>query len=169
VHNGRPLAHWDGMHLVLDLDHIEEILRDRLTTVDTVERIELLAAGDALEVRAWLRWKGMASQVSIRLAELRLRSRLLGLRLRRLRVLGGMPVPMGVVEAIVGRIEDDAVTVFPGTGIIVLDLGRWLPAGLSMEIITVQSVGRELHVWLGRGRLESLPQPAPRALPPGHE
>jgi hypothetical protein len=155
------------MHLVLDLDHVEEILRRRLVEVENVEWVQLLAAGDGLDLRASLRWKGMGSQVSIRVGEIRLRDRFLGLRLSRLRILGGVPVPMGVVEAVAARLEDQPLTVFRGTGIIVVDLGRWLPAGLSLEVVTVQSIGRELHVWLGRGVLQSLPEAPKRALPPG--
>ena len=155
------------MHLVLDLDHVEEILRQRLMAVENVEAVQLLAAGDGLDVRAALRWKGVGSHISIRLGEIRLRGRFLGLRLSRLRVLGGVPVPMGVLESVVARLEDQPLTVFRGTGIIVVDLGRWLPEGVSLEIITVQSIGRELHVWLGRGILERLPGKVVGALPPG--
>ncbi len=163
----RPLARWDGLHLVLDLDHVEEILRQRLTSVENVEEVRVLAAGDGLDVHAALRWKGLASRVSIRLGEIRLRDRFLGLRLSRLRILGGVPVPMGVVEAIVERLKDQPLTVFRGTGIVVVDLGRWLPPGVSLEIITVQSIGREVHIWLGRGFLKSLPRPLVSALPSG--
>ena len=154
------------MHLVLDLDHVEGIVRQRLAEVENVESVQLLAAGDGLDLRASLRWKGMGSQVSIRVGEIRMRDRFLGLRLSRLRILGGVPVPMSLVEAIASRVKDQPLTVFRGTGIIVVDLGQWLPDGLSAEIVTVQSVGRELHVWLGRGFLTDLPQPPRKALPP---
>jgi len=155
------------MHLVLDLDHVEEILRQRLEAVENVDEVRMLAAGDGLDLHATLRWKGMTSRVSIRLGEIRMRGRFLGLRLSRLRILGGMPVPMSVVEATVARLEDQPLTVFRSTGIIVADLGEWLPRELSLEIVTVQSIGREIHIWLGRGFLKRLPRPAVRALPPG--
>jgi len=155
------------VHLVLGLDHVEEILRQRLAGVENVEAVHLLAAGDGLDLRASLRWKGLGSDVSLRVGEIRLRDRFLGLRLSRLRVLGGVPVPMGVVETIVARVKDQPLTVFRCTGIVVVDLGRWLPAGLSLEVVTVQSIGRELHVWLGRGALQSLPGPPLGALPSG--
>ncbi len=153
----RTLARWDGLHLVLDLVLVEEHLGRWLAGVDRIDGLALAAAGDAVEVSATLRWKGVRSRVAVELAELRLRHRHLGFRMRKLRVYGGLPVPRAAVEAILAGIDHDIVTVFRGRGIVVVDLRRWLPPELDLKIVTVQSTKGSLHLWFGAGGLRDLP------------
>ena len=153
----RTLARWDGLHLVLDLVLVEEHLVRLLADVERIEGIALAAAGDALNVSATVRWKGVRSRVALELAELRLRHRHLGFRMRKLRVYGGLPVPRAAVEAILEGIDHDLITVFRGQGIVVVDLRRWLPPELDLKIVTVQATESSLHLWFGAGGLRDLP------------
>jgi len=57
------------------------------------------------------------------------------------------------------------VTVFPGQGIVVVDLRRWLPEELSLQVLTVQGTARTLSVWVGSGSLSDLPTRGPKKLP----
>jgi hypothetical protein len=165
----RALARWDGLHLVLDLVLVEEYLARWLDGVDRIEGPALAAAGDAVEVSAPVRWKGVRSRVAVELAELRLRHRHLGFRMRKLRVYGGVPVPRAAVEAILAGIDSDMVTVFRGQGIVVVDLRRWLPPELDLKIVTVQATGNALHLWFGAGGLVDLPGRRQAALAAGAE
>jgi hypothetical protein len=170
----RSLARWDGLHLVLDLVLVEEHLVRLLADVEQIEGLALSAAGDALDVSATVKWKGVRSRVAVEIAELRLRHRHLGFRMRKLRVYGGVPVPRAAVEAILDGIDNELVTVFRGQGILVLDLRRWLPSELDLKIVTVQATESSLHLWFGAGGLRDLPghgrpslgagQPPPPAL-----
>jgi hypothetical protein len=153
----RSLARWDGLHLVLDLVLVEEHLVRLLAGVEQIDGLALAAAGDALDVSATVRWKGVRSRVALELAELRLRHRHLGFRMRKLRVYGGLPVPRAAVEAIIDGIDNDLITVFRGEGIIVVDLRRWLPPELDLKIVTVQATEGSLHLWFGAGGLRDLP------------
>jgi hypothetical protein len=153
----RTLARWDGLHLVLDLVLVEEHLARWLAGVERIDGLALAAAGDAVEVSATVRWKGVRSRVAVELAELRLRHRHLGFRMRKLRVYGGVPVPRAAVEAILDGIDNDLITVFRGQGIVVVDLRRWLPPELDLKIVTVQSTEGSLHLWFGAGGLRDLP------------
>jgi hypothetical protein len=153
----RTLARWDGLHLALDLVLLEEHLGRLLGSVDRIEDLALAAAGDAVNVSATMRWKGVRSRVAVELAELRLRHRHLGFRMRRLRVYGGVPVPRAAVEAILDSIDSDLITVFRGQGIVVIDLRRWLPRELDLSIVTVQATESSLHLWFGAGGLSDLP------------
>ncbi len=161
-----PLLRWDPTHLVVDLDRVEAVLARRLERIEQVESVRLAAAGDAVAVFATVLWKGMRLRASAQIAEIRLRRRHLGFRLRRIRGLG-VRLPRAAVVAILDALEDELLTVFRRAGIVVVDLGRWLPPEVDVTIATVQAFGRELHVWLGRGHVEQVPLPPGRALPPG--
>jgi hypothetical protein len=163
----RSLARWDGLHLVLDLVLLEEHLVRLLAGVDRIEGLALAAAGDALDVSATVKWKGVRSRVAVELAEIRLRHRHLGFRMRKLRVYGGLPVPRAAVEAILDGIDNDLITVFRGQGIVVIDLRRWLPPELDLKIVTVQATESSLHLWFGAGGLRDLPGRGPAALAAG--
>ena len=163
----RSLARWDGLHLVLDLVLVEEHLVRVLADVEQIEGVALAAAGDALDVSATVKWKGVRSRVALELAELRLRHRHLGFRMRKLRVYGGLPVPRGAVEAILAGIDNELITVFKGQGIVVVDLRRWLPPELDLKIVTVQATESSLHLWFGAGGLSDLPGRGQRALTAG--
>jgi hypothetical protein len=165
----RTLARWDGLHLVLDLVLVEEHLVRWLSGVERIDGIALSAAGDALDVSATVRWKGVRSRVAVELAELRLRHRHLGFRMRKLRVYGGVRVPRAAVEAILAGIDSDLITVFRGQGIVVVDLRRWLPPELDLKIVTVQATEGALHLWFGAGGLSDLPGRGRPALGAGHE
>ncbi|MCU0303256.1 MAG: hypothetical protein MUC56_04275 [Thermoanaerobaculales bacterium] len=163
----RTLARWDGLHLALDLVLLEDHLVRWVAGVDRVDGLALAGAGDALEVSATVRWKGVRSRVALELAELRLRHRHLGFRMRRLRVYGGVPVPRAAVEAILDGIDSDLISVFRGQGIVVVDLRRWLPPELDLKIVTVQATGSSLHIWFGAGGLSDIPGRSRPALTAG--
>lgn len=163
----RSLARWDGLHLVLDLVLVEEHLVRALAGVEQIEGLALAPAGDAVDVSATVKWKGVRSRVAVELAELRLRHRHLGFRMRRLRVYGGLPVPRAAVEAILAGIDNELITVFKGQGIVVVDLRRWLPSELDLKIVTVQATDGSLHLWFGAGGLRDLPGRARPALAAG--
>jgi len=133
--------------------------------VDELKELSLTGEGDAIRVTATVVWKGVRSRVAIDLAEIRLKHRHLGFRLRRPRVLGGVPVPMAALEAILRRAGGDLLSVFGGRGIVVADLRRWLPPELTLTVLTVQATDRSLHVWFGPGSLRDVPGHGRPALP----
>jgi hypothetical protein len=153
----RTLARWDGLHLVLDLVLVEEHLVRLLAGVDRIDGLALSAAGDAVDVSGTVKWKGVRSRVAVELAEIRLRHRHLGFRMRKLRVYGGVPVPRAAVEAILDGIDSDLITVYRGQGIVVVDLRRWLPPELDLKIVTVQATEGSIHLWFGAGGLRDVP------------
>lgn len=155
-----PLARWDGLHLVLDLPVVERHLNAVLARGPRIRDLELRGAGDAIGAELTATWKGMPARVALELAEIRLRHRHLGFRMRRIRALGGVPVPRLAVTLGLRALDSDLLRVLPGDGIVVVDLRRWLPAELDLCIVTVQATSRSLHVWFGPGRLEELPRRA---------
>jgi len=87
--------------------------------------------------------------------------------MRRLRALGGIPVPRSAVELALRAFDSPLLKVFSGHGIVVVDLREWLPEELMLEILTVQGTSRSLHIWFGSGGLRELPRKSPRLLPAG--
>lgn len=160
-----PLARWDGLHLVVDLELAARHLNRALAGSRQIRDLKLRGAGDALEAEATVVWKGVTTRVGVQLAEVRLRHRHLGFRLRKLRALGGIPVPRMAVELGLKALESPILTVFQGQGIVVIDLRRWLPVELDVRVVTLQATLRSLHVWLGPGRLSDLPGRGPGRLP----
>jgi hypothetical protein len=162
-----PLARWDGLHLVVDLELAERHLNRALSGSDRMRDLSLRGAGDALEAEVSVVWKGVAARVGLELAEIRLHHRHIGFRMRRLRALGGIPVPRAAVELALQALESPIMRVFSGDGIVVIDLRRWLPTQLEVNVVAVQATLRSLHVWFGPGRLEDLPGRGPARLPAG--
>jgi len=160
-----PLARWDGLHLVLDLALVERHLNQLLANNERLRDLRLTGRGDAIAAETTVVWKGVPARVGLELAEIRLRHRHLGLRMRRLRALGGISVPRVAVERALLALDRPFVTVFSGQGIVVADLRRWLPEELSLEVLTVQGTARTLSLWFGPGRLGDLPGRGPKRLP----
>lgn len=162
-----PLVSWDGLHLELDIGIVESHLRTWLCEREEIQYVGLEGAGDA--VRLWLSvvFKGVAVKLGVELAEIRMKRRHLGLRFRRVKVLGGVPVPRAVVEQLIEWLAPGMITVISGEGIVVVNLGRWIPSELELEILTVQASDRALHLWLGPGSLLDIPGAARPALSAG--
>jgi hypothetical protein len=152
---------------VVDLELAERHLNRALLGSDRMRDLHLRGAGDALEAEVSVVWKGVAARVSFELAEIRLHHRHIGFRMRRLRALGGIPVPRAAVELALQALESPIMRVFSGDGIVVIDLRRWLPTQLEVNVVTVQATLRSLHVWFGPGRLEDLSGRGPARLPAG--
>jgi len=161
-----PFARWDGLHLVLDLAAVERHLDALLATGGRIRNLRLRGAGDAIDVEATVVWKGVPARVRLELAEIRLRYRHLGFRMRRLRALGAVCVPRSAVAVALRAAGSPLLTVFPAPGIVVVDLRRWLPAELDLRVLTLQATARSLHCWFGAGALADLPGRSPRRLPP---
>jgi hypothetical protein len=162
-----PLARWDGLHLVFDLWLLESHLRRRVERSNRVDDLRLTGRGDSVGLSAAVTWKGIRSRVAVRVEEIRLRRRYLGFRLRKARVLGGVPVPLGAVEILIRELADDVATVFRGEGIVVLDFTRWIPRELELSVLTVQATDSALHLWLGPGVLLDMPRRPRPALTAG--
>jgi hypothetical protein len=162
-----PLLRWDGLHLVIHMPSLGRHLARALEATEQVSEVVLEGHGDALRVIATVVWKGLSSRVAVDVAEIRMKRRFVGFRLRRPRVLGGMPVPRSAVLAIVRAAGPEELTVFGGDGIVVFDLRKWLPPELDLSVLTVQATNRSMHLWFGAGALEDLPAPKRTALPAG--
>lgn len=161
------LVRWDGLHLVFDLGLLERHLQRRVERSERVDDLRLTGEGDAICLSARVVWKGLRTKVAVNVEEIRLRKRHLGFRLRKARVLGGMPVPVGAVEILVREVADDVATVFRGEGIVVLDLRQWIPPELELSVLTVQATEETLHLWFGPGVLRDLPRRSRPALTAG--
>ena len=151
----------------MDLERAEHHVGRALAGSDRMRDLRLRGAGDALEAEVTVLWKGVAARVGLELAEIRLHHRHIGFRMRRLRALGGVPVPRAAVEVALQSLDSPILRVFRGDGIVVIDLRRWLPTQLEVNVVTVQATLRSLHVWFGPGRLDELPGRGPARLPSG--
>jgi hypothetical protein len=160
-----PLARWNGLHLVLDLKLVEGHLNRLLESAEAIGDLRLRGEGDAVVAQVEVLWKGVRARVGLDLAEIRLRHRHVGFRMRRLRALGGVPVPRGAVEIALNALESSLIKVFRGHGIVVIDLRQWLPMELDLEVLTVQATARSIHLWFGPGHLLELPDQGPHRLP----
>jgi hypothetical protein len=155
--------------LALDLDRIEKLLNEFLSTREELRDLSLRGEGDALAAEVTVVWRGVPARVGLEVAEIRVRHRHIGFRMRKIRVLGGVPVPRTAVSLSIQALDNPILSVFPGDGIVVVDLRQWLPEELIVEVLTVQGTSRSLHIWFGSGSLRSLPEKGPRLLPAGTE
>jgi len=161
------LLRWDGLHLVIGLETLQVHLDRLMRRSDRITDLTLEGREDTVRVFATVSWKGMSSRASLDLSEIRLKRRLLGFRMRRLTVFGGLRIPRRAIEAAIRAVDPDGITVFSGDGIVVVNLRSKLPAELDLSVLTVQATRRSLHVWFGSGGLTDLPAPRRAALPAG--
>jgi hypothetical protein len=144
---------------------MERLLDGFLSTREVLRDLSLRGAGDALAAEVTVVWKGVPARVGLEMAEIRLRHRHIGFRIRKIRALGGVPVPRTAVTLALQALNNPILSVFPGDGIVVADLREWLPEELRLEVLTVQGTRRSLHVWFGSGSLANLPGKGPVLLP----
>jgi hypothetical protein len=163
-----PLLRWDGMHIVLNLEMLVRYLRVYASSMENVQELSLEGEGDAIRILARVSYKGIATRVRIDVAEIRLKHRHLGFRLRQPRALGGMPLPRSMVEQGLKFAGLDGLTVVAGEGIVIVDLRRWIPEQVSFSIRTVQASERCIHIWLGSGLIDDIPPGKVKSLPAGH-
>ncbi len=145
-----PLLRWDGAHLTLDLRGLATWLTELLPH-EHLRELTLVGEGEALCLEVTARWAGVGSRIGMEITELRLRNGLLGGRIRRLRALGGVPLPRGAVESLLERLRLRRLRVFSGQGIVVVNLRDVLPETLDLGVVALQGTESELHLWLGPG------------------
>lgn len=160
----RPLARWDGAHVVLDRTAVERHLQRLVEDGHTIRDLRLAGAGDTVRVEAEMTWKGLRSRVAVEVGEIRVRQRRLGLRIRRIEVLGGFGMPKRIVLGIIERRAGDRAVVRKASGIVVVDLRASIPDELEVSVLTVQMTERTVDVWIGPGSLRDLPRPEPARL-----
>jgi len=162
-----PLLRWDGVHFVLNLEMLERYLCAYVASMENVRDLSLKGEGDALRIRARVAYKGVTTWVKIDLAEIRLKQRHLGFRLRQPRALGGMPLPRRLVEQGIRAAGLEQLTVVSGEGIVIIDLRRWIPEQVNFSIRTVQATERSIHLWLGPGSVDDIPQGTVKSITAG--
>ena len=151
------------------MNPFEDLANEFLSVREELRDLSLNGAGDAITAEATVVWNGVPARVGLEVAEIRLRHRHLGMRLRKIRALGGVPVPKAAVLFALQALDNPILKIFHGDRIVVADLRDWLPAELTLEVLTVQATRRSLHVWFGSGSLRNLPGKGPRLLPPETE
>jgi hypothetical protein len=153
------------VHLRISLAVVEQRLREMVRDAEAVREVALSGDGDVLRAEVVVRWRGLKTRAIVEIGEVRLRYRLLGFRVRKVRVLGGLPIPRFGVEAILRSVVAGPRTVVPGNGIVIVDLGPWIPPEVVATVVSVQVTRGFVHVWLGSGCLWRLPAGEARALP----
>jgi len=148
----RPLARWDGFCLRLDLDMLELLAaRELPARTEAVRGVRVAGEGERLEFVVTIAIKGLPAKVAARVDEIRVYRRFLGLRIASLRGPLGVPVPLGLVAMALRRFGPDFVTLDTDDGILLVDLRRWLPDGVQIEIRGVRCLGRTLEIELASG------------------
>ncbi len=153
----RPLARWDGFSLRVDLDMAELIAnRELARRGSVVRRVEIAGDGDELELRVEAAWKGFPAQVSARVRELRLHRRYFGCRVVGLRGPVGLPLPVGLLGALVRRFGQGMLSFDPEDRILLVGLRRFLPEGIEVRVRDVRCEGRWLCVDLAGGSVAAV-------------
>jgi hypothetical protein len=145
------------LHLVFNLQMVERYLRRQLAGLEWLSDLHLVGAGDVIQVRGTVVWRRVRARAAVDLAEIRLRHRRLGFRLRRSRAPGRVPVPRGALEKALSAIDSEVLTVIRGHGILVVDLRQWIPPEVVLSVRAVQATDNYLHIWLGPGAVRDLP------------
>jgi hypothetical protein len=150
----RPLVAWDAFSLRLDLDMLEYALRRLLPRyTEAIRAVRLAGAGDELEIRVDVAFKGLPARLAARVSELRLRRGFLGCRVERVRGPLGVPVPLGLVAAALRRAAPDLLRLDADDAILLVDLREKLPSEVSVGVRDVRCEGRWLHLDLAPGAL----------------
>lgn len=162
----RALVRWDGFHVILDIGLLEAKAEAATRSVEMISDISIGGWADVLELNATVHWKNVSSRVRLEIREIRLKSRRVGFRLGKLKVLWGLRVPRRLIESVLERLGQERLRVLPGMGIVVVDLREYVPPELDLRLLTLQVTGRSLHLWMGPGVLRDIPGDAGRGKHP---
>jgi hypothetical protein len=148
------MLRWDGFSLHLDLDMVE-LLANREIKAKAPELQEIHVSGqdEELTVQGVARWHGIPLSFAVRLGELRLRHRFFGCRLDMIKGPLGAPVPIKLLHSLAQRFGHDLVVFDPTDRILLVDLRRFIPAGVEVSIARIVCLGRWLQIELAPGSL----------------
>jgi hypothetical protein len=147
-----PLLLWDLSVLRFDLDAVQLVLNQQLEARrSSLRNLRVEGVADALLLRGTVRIKGVATPIAARASELRLYRRFLGCRVENLHGPLGLPLPLSLLESLLGRHGGSSVGFNADDAILTIDLRSTLPPGLDLEVIDVRCRGRQLAVTLAPG------------------
>lgn len=148
----RPLVTWDAFTLRLDLDMLELWLNRELPPkVDAIERLRVGGDGEFVELSVDLELKGFPARVTARLRDLRLYRRFVGAFVESVHGPLGIPLPIGIVAHFLDKVPAGLVRLDEDDRILLVDLQRWLPAGIDVRVRGARCVGRWLELELAPG------------------
>jgi len=150
----RPLLSWDGFSVRCDLDLLERLANRELPRrVAALREVRIGGDGSSIEIVARLAWQGLPAQLSVELTELRVYRRFLGCRVESVRGPLGLPVPVGVVAAVLRRAVPRLVRLDPADRVLLVDLREWVPPGVELGVTAANVSGRVLELRLAPGSL----------------
>ncbi len=153
----RPMVRWDGFTVRVDLDMVELAANRELARRGSVVRRLLVGGeGDRLDLEVAAAWRGFPAQISARVRELRLHRRFFGCRVEALHGPLGMPLPVGLLGALVRRFGQGLVSFDADDRILLVDLRRFLPEGLEVRVRDVRCEERWLCVELAGGSVAAV-------------
>lgn len=148
----RALVRWDGFTLRVDLDGLEVMARRVLAEkVPWLELRRLGGAGSVVEVEVASHWQGFRFAGTLRLSELRLHRRILGCRVEAVRGPLSLPIPLGLVASLFDKYAGALLRLDPEDRILLVDLRRFLPAGIEVRIADVRCRERWLEIDVAPG------------------
>jgi hypothetical protein len=158
----RPLLRWDGFCLHLDLDMLELLVsRELASRAPMVRELHLSGAGEALQVTGTALWRGLPLRFALRLEELRLHRRFFGCHVESARGPLGAPLPVGFLGGLAQKYGEGLVHFGSDDHILLVDLRRFIPAGIELRIEGVSCLGRWLQISLAPGSLAAMPASSP--------
>jgi hypothetical protein len=148
------MLRWDGFSLHVDLDMVELLAgREIKERAPELKEIHLSGADEELTVHGEARWHGIPLRFALRLGELRVRRRFFGCRLDTVKGPLGAPVPGKLLASLAQRFGQGLVVFDPADRILLVDLRRFIPAGIEVRIARVLCLGRWLEIELAPGSL----------------
>jgi hypothetical protein len=147
-----PLLLWDLSVLRFDLDAVQFVLNQQLEARrSSLRDLRIEGVADVLTLRGVLRVKGMPTPIAARLTDLRLYRRFLGCRVQNFHGPLGLPLPLALLESLLGRHTGASIGFSADDAILTVDLRNTLPPGLRLEVLEVRCRGRQLAVTLAPG------------------
>jgi hypothetical protein len=147
-----PLLLWDLSVLRFDLDAVQFVLNQHLEARRSPLRdVRIEGTADAMSLRGVLRVKGVPTPLRARVTELRLYRCFLGCRVANLQGPLGLPLPLALLESLLGRHTGGSIGFNADDAILTVDLRNTLPPGLRLEVLDVRCRGRQLTVTLAPG------------------
>ena len=152
-----PFVEWEGAVVRVDPVRLEGFVLQRLHEVERVQWVHLDGEGDRLRIEAVVRVGWFSVPVAVEASELRVMAGWFGCRLLRVEAPGGVGVPWGVIRWVLGRLRRPRVRVVGGTRIVLVEIGPYLPEGVSASLEDLRMTGGALRIVLGPGAVRDLP------------
>jgi hypothetical protein len=149
---------WEGLVVILDATTLNTVVRKALERLPEFRNLLIEPENGRLGLTLKLKRRGVPIRLRSHLTSIRLKDGFLGFRVEDLFANGSLPIPNWLFRKAVDRLPEGATFFYPDERVVVINLNRFLPEDLLVNVREVLCENGEMRFVFGPGlyRLDKL-------------